>query len=313
MTRFQCRHAAAAAFAALALGLHGQTIAPPLSRPEIQVIRNMSFGGLLVSPRGGSITLTADGLLVPDGPGIQPSAQPPCEAARFRLTGPPGAAFTLKVDPRIPMLTSPTGGSARLVQFDPAMGFQGSFDHLGQAEFKLGGRLEVEAMTTPGLYQAFQVKLQMDVSDARGPGTVSLPFSISALIRAPFRLVNLGPLQFGGLLPGSLPGAFEVLATGGYRSSGHEGPTLAKGEPAPALFSLQGPPGASYAIQLPDRISLTGPGAPMIVEGFACSVELAGALPPGGITFGVGGRLIVPPDQRLGSYRGVFTVTVSYP
>lgn len=298
---------------AVALTLSALAESPPPIQPGIQTIQGLSFGALLVSPRGGSITLTADGALVPDGPGIQPGGNPPCEAARFRLTGPPGARFSLQVDPRIPMLTSPRGGRVRLVQFDPPLETQGTFDGLGEAEFKLGGRLEVGAGTLPGPFLASQVKLQMNVSDARGPGTVSASFPVNALIRAPLRLLNLTPLDFGGLLPGDQPGTFEVLAAGGHQSSGAGGPLLIKGAPAPATFYLQGPDGAPYTIQLPARITLAGPGDPMLVEELSCSLPLVGTLPPGGLSFGVGGRLGVRPGQALGVYRGLFSVTVSYP
>ncbi len=297
----------------LALSLSGQAQSRPVIRPEIQVIQNLFFGGLLVSPAGGSITLTDGGLLIPDGSGIQPGAQPPCDPARFRLTGPPGARYSLKVDPRMPMLTSPTGGSARVTQFQPAMEIQGVFDALGQAEFKLGGHLEVAANTPPGLYRTTQAKLQLNVLGVTGLPTVNAPFTLSALVRAPFRLVNLSPLRFGGLLPGAQSGTFEVLASGGYRAPGTAGPALLKGDPSPAQFSLQGPPGSSYSIQLPSQIQLTGPGTPMRVDGFQASVALVGMLPPGGLTFGVGGRLTVDAHQRLGEYRGTFTVTVCYP
>lgn len=307
----RCQRAALALLTTLAIPGWAET--PPAVQPAIQVIQPLSFGGLLVSPRGGSITLTADGVLVPDGPGIQPGATPPAEAARFRLTGPPGARFSLQVDPRVPMLTSPQGGQVRLVQFDPAMDAFGTFDSLGAAEFKLGGRLEVGAGTPPGWFRATQVKLQMNVAGVRGAETVNASFSISALIRAPLRLINHSPLSFGGLIPGDGSGTFEVLAGGGHQSRGTGAPILVKGEPSPAAFFLQGPEGVPYTIQLPTRIILTGPGTPLLVDELTCSAPLTGTLPPVGLPFSVGGRLGVPPGQALGEYRGVFTVTVSYP
>lgn len=280
---------------------------------QIQVIQPLYFGGLLVSPSGGSITLTPDGALIPDGPGVQPGANPPALAARFMLTGPPGAAFTLKVDPQFPMLTSPQGGSVRLAQFHCSLpDFQGNLDATGQLEVKLGGRLDIAVNTQPDAFIAPQVKLQMLVKDAGGRATTSAPLTIGVLLRAQLVLANVGPLDFGWLVPGSRRAAFEVLPGGGYRESAPDGPVLHQGIPRPALFQLQGNPGSCYIIQLPQKVELTGPGTPMIVEGFTCSLPLTGIFATGDLAFGVGGSLMVDPDQGHGHYKGTLVVTVAY-
>lgn len=283
---------------------------PKQAQPDIQVVQPMAFGGLLVSPFGGSVTLTEDGALIPDGGGVVPGSQSPCTEARIRLTGPPGVSFTLKIDPPSPLLGGTAGAAIRLAEFRGSLaGFRGTFDGTGQAEVKLGGRLDVPAGAAPGLYRAARVNLQLQVP---GQAAVTMPFMISALLRAPLFLSAIGDLDFGSLIPGAQSGVFEVLSTGGHRSVQAMGPHLFKGRPSPATFQLQGPVGTGFSIQLPQKMVLTGAGQPLRVEGITCSVAANGVLPAGGLSFGVGAGLVVPPDQAPGIYRGTFTVTVNY-
>jgi len=283
---------------------------PKQAQSDIQVVQPLAFGGLLVSPFGGSVTLTEDGALIPDGGGVVPGSQSPYTEARIRLTGPPGLSFTLKVDPSSPLLGGTSGTAIRLAEFRCSLaGFRGTFDGSGQAEVKLGGRLDVPSGTAPGLYRASQVNLQLQVP---GQAAVTMPFMISALLRAPLYLNATGDLDFGSLIPGTQTGVFEVLPAGGHQTRQAMGPNLFRGRPAPATFQLQGPVGTSYSIQLPQKILLQGVGQPLRVEGITCSVATNGVLPAGGLSFGVGAGLVVPPDQLPGIYRGTFVVTVNY-
>lgn len=279
-------------------------------QPDLQVVQPMSFGGLLASSLGGSVTLTEDGALVPDGGGIMPSTQPPYAEARLRVTGPPGLTFTLQLDSSIPLLGRGTGTAIRLAEFRCSLpGWRGIFDATGQAEVKLGGRLDIPAGTAPGLYRALQVNLQLLVP---GQAPVTRPFMISATVRAPLFLTAIGELDFGSLIPGRQTGVFEVHAAGGHQSRQSSGPNLFRGQPSPATFQLLGPEGTGFSIQLPQTVQLIGRGEPLRVEGFACSTATSGVLPAGGLTFGVGARLVVPAEQVPGVYRGVFMVTVNY-
>jgi hypothetical protein len=293
--------------------LAGCVVPASASQAEIQVIQDLQFGGLVVGPAGGSVALTADGTLIPEGGGVLGTAKPPCAVGRFRLQGPPNAPFSVKVDPAFPVLNRPGGGSVRIVQFFGAPErFEGRFDASGQAEFRLGGRLDIAAHTVPGLHVASQVKLQLNVA-ANGVGTVQKSFTISALLRAPLTLSNTEPLDFGSLVPGAAPGVFEVLPGGGFRTLGTGGPTLVKGVPKPAAFVIQGPAGSSYSLRLPQGTTLTGPGGAMKVQGFTSDVPLSGTLGGASTPFHVGGQLLVNPDQPYGQYRGTFTVEVCYP
>lgn len=294
--------------------LRGQAPAPPSGTSlEVQVAHPMSFGGLLVGAAGGRITLTEDGVLVPDGPGVLPGSLPPAREARFVLTGPPLAAFSISVLPAAPILTGPKGGILRMSELRCSLpNLQGSFDAAGRAELRLGGRLDIPANAGPGPYVSGPLSIQLRVPSAPGERTFQRTFVISAFLRAPLLLSNTGPMDFGSLLPGSQAGTFEVLADGGHRSATPGGPSLVSGSPRPATFTIQGPEGTCYHIQLPDRILLAGPGAPIPVEAFTCSTPLAGSMPTGGVNFGVGARLLVQRDQTPGAYRGIFLVAVIY-
>jgi hypothetical protein len=283
-------------------------------RPDIQVIQPLQFGGLVVNASGGSVVLTANGALSPEGGGFLGVTRPMSAVGMFRLTGPSNGSYLVKVDPAFPVLHGPAGGGVRVVEF---LGlpetFQGHFDATGQAEFRLGGRLDMAARTQPGLYTANQVILQLHVAGSSGMETIQRSFSISLLLRAPLVLSSAGPLDFGSLIPGRQPGLFEVFPEGGYRSLGSDGPTLVKGTPKPAAFLLQGPPGSSYSIRLPQNVDLVGPGPAMKVQGFTCDIPLSGILAGPSASFHVGGQLLVKPDQPYGQYRGTFTVEVCYP
>jgi hypothetical protein len=288
--------------------------ASQVARPDIQVVRGLQFGTLVVNPNGGSVALTADGALMPDGVGVLWGSGPSSAAARFRLTGPPNREFTLSLDPRTPQLGPASGGALRVVEFLGSLpDLRGRFDAAGLAEFRLGAKLDIGAQVPPGLYTASQVGLQISVSGDSGVETIQRSFSISVQVRAPLTLANLGPLDFGALIPGTLPGVFEVFPGGGFRSQGAGGPTLLKGSPRPAVFAIQGAPGACYVIHLPSSATLTGSGSTMKVQGFTCDIPLSGQLSGSSTLFHVGGQLLVNPDQPHGLYRGTFSVEVCYP
>lgn len=297
----------------LAMPVWAETAACLPGKADVQVIQNMAFGGLLVGSAGGRVVLTADGNLIPEGGGVGSGAQPPCQEARFRLTGPPRTRFVLQVEPLTPLLAGPSQG-VRISDFRPSLSsFAGCLDATGQAELRLGARLDISANVLPGLYVAAQMKLILQIQDGSRLISAYAPFRISALLRAPLTLMCTESLDFGGLIPGGKAGRFEILPGGGFRTQGLDGPRPFKGAPHPAAFVLRGPVGTCYSIQLPRQIALTGAGAPMMVHGFTASMPLAGVLGCGEAHFGVGGALEVAPGQAPGVYTGTLVVTVCYP
>ena len=298
--------------------LLGLTLFPALllqaedRKAAIQVVEHLEFGGLLVQPAGGRITLTASGDLIPEGGGLQGAPPPRATPARFRITGPPRGRFVIRVDPPSPMLIRPRGGQVRVAAFHVSLPrLEGTFDGTGQAEVRLGGTLDVAAGIPGGLYTGTQAMILVQVLE-EGWGTVHESFRIQARLRAPLILQCTAPLRFAGLLPGTRSGSVTVMPTGGFRAAGASAPRLLSGTPHPAAFLLMGPAGSDYQIQLPARTTLTGSGASLQVDGFATETPLGGSLPEGGLVFHVGATLHVEPGLPRGEYKGFFQVTVAY-
>lgn len=297
------------------VALCGQSTASASAIPSIQVIQNLHFGGLLVEPQGGSAVLTADGALLTQGPGVSVSARPPSALARFRLNGPPKAVFHLQLTPTTPQLTGVNGCALRVAEFEASLrSWSGTFSDAGEAELKVGGRLDIPANSLSGSYLSAPIQLRMTVANVPEPSTVSVSFTIQASITAPLKLANVRGMDFGALIPGSAPGVFELQPTGAHRGIGVSAPTLLRSSvPSPATFSLQGPAGACFSIRLPAETYLQGPGTPIRVHDFTCDRPLQGSLPTGGLLFNVGASLTLGPEQAFGAYRGTFTVEVNYP
>jgi hypothetical protein len=280
--------------------------------PVIRLINPMNFGALSVDPRGGMIDLTALGVLIPIGPGIQPRGLGPLPA-RLLLQGKPKAAFSLYLDPPIPILAGPQGARIPMQAFNSLpVSLQGFFNADGSLQVQIGGRLDCGQNLPPGTY-ATTVRLQMTTPGAKGlPATVSQVFQVKVNLQPNLRLTCLRGLNFGSVAPGPAMGALEVKATGGYLASA-AGPTILKGSPNPAVFLVQGQAGSPYSIQLPTRVILQGP-EPIVVQELTLGSPNQGIILPGGENrFAVGGKIFIKPDQPAGTYRGSFQVMVVYP
>lgn len=297
---------AALAFVALSGSLFGQT-------PSIRVIQDLNFGELIVDERGGGMALTPEGVLMPFSQAVQATGRSPVQEARFVLTGPPKARFRFDLSPPTPHLTEPRGASLRIQAFHlPATGNLGAFDAQGQATLRIGARLDVPAGASPGTYVMQHVFLHLTVLDLDDVRPVSQEFTLTAKLRPTLQLVNLAPLDFGSLIPGSRTGRYVVSAGGGGRTEGTAGPRQFRGNPRPAEFLISGTLGACYSIELPRKVLLHGPGAPLEIQDFHSNVPLQATVPSGGLRFQVGASLVVPSQQEPGLYRGLFTVSVDY-
>lgn len=280
--------------------------------PQIQVLTPLSFGGLLVQPGGGRITLTPGGSLLPEGQGVFPGAAPAAGYARIRLRGPAGAQFRLALNPAAPVLHGSSGGTLRMAMFQPSLpAMTGTFDASGSFELDLGGTLDIPARAPAGMYVCPGATLQMSVDGVSG--TVVQPLTLSCTLRAPLNLFSIASLDFGGLVPGRTAGVFRVDVAGGHRTDTSGGPTLFKGAPHPAGFLLTGPARSFYSILLPREAIMQGPAGTMRMHDFTCDAGPTGQLPDAGLVFHVGAGLDVAANQPPGNYRGSFQVTVFYP
>ena len=281
--------------------------------PTLRLVQDMTFGELAAGEQGGGIILSAEGILIPAGPGVQPAGRAIVQESRFLLTGPPHATFRCSVSPPTPHLTEPGGGRLRIQAFHglPGLG-EGRLDAQGQAILRLGAQLDIPAGAPAGTYAFSQASLQVVMVAGDGFLTLNQVFGIRARLRSTLRLVNLASLDFGSLIPGPSAGRFVVSAAGGTRTEPSGGPRPFRSMPRPAEFLVLGTAGTCYSIELPKALSLTGPGARLEVLDFHANVPLQASLPPGGLRFLVGASLLVPADQSPGVYRGLFVVSVDY-
>jgi hypothetical protein len=275
--------------------------------PGVQIISPLSFGGLLVQPGGGQVTLTAAGSLLPEGPGVFPGAKPMASYGRILVSGPANAPYRLRIGPPTVILRGSGGGSLTLVSFlAPAPVMAGRLDGAGLAEIQLGGTLGIPRATPAGTYSGVAM-VQLFIA---GFQPVYQPLTVLASVRSPLTLTTLDHLDFGCITPGG-GGSFTVDA-GGHRA-GESGPRLVKGAPHAAAFLLTGTAQTPYTLILPTEITLAGPGAPMTVAGFNCDLGRQGVLSGAGLVFHVGAELRVAVNQAPGVYRGIVLVTVAYP
>ena len=133
-----------------------------------------------------------------------------------------------------------------------------------------------------------------------------------AQIAAAISITKTDDLDFGQVVPSVDPGTVTVPLVGDRTVGG--GVTLGNaGSAGPATFDVAGEPNATYDITLPAPFNLTGPGDPMLVDGFTCSPGSTGTLNGGGTqALSVGGTLHVGANQAAGSYSAVFDVVVAY-
>lgn len=284
----------------------------------VRLVQPLDFGTLLVEGGGGAFALTAGGRPITFSPWVSVSGGGAGREARFLVTGPPGARVRFSVDPTRPILIGPRGGGIRVEEFLlPDQGNEVSLDASGRAEIRIGAKLDLPVGIEPGRFACNELRLkaQLVSSLAAASSTVTQAeqvFGAYAYLRAPLKLQARSGLDFGGLLPGPQGGAIEVRPLGGFVMHGPSAPVLVKGSPMAASFFVEGPTGCAFTIHLPREVHLLGPGAPMTVRSFTCSLPSSQVLGPGGTEFKVGGTLHLNPQQAPGEYKGQVQVTVTY-
>jgi hypothetical protein len=88
--------------------------------------------------------------------------------------------------------------------------------------------------------------------------------------------------------------------------------TSQTGSPTAAKFSVGGETAFSYAVELPDSITLDGDGDDMTVDTFTTDLTSDKGIIGTNDAFYVGAKLHVNADQGVGLYTGEFQVTVAY-
>lgn len=297
----------------LCLGLQSQA---PL---QVQVVQPMSFGNLVASSFGGSVRLTEEGVLNPVSGAIWQGTRSFPTRGVVKVYGPPRARFQVRFDAWHPVLPGRSGALVIEELTSTLPNWMGTIGEDGSAEFHVGALLSVPSGALPDTYLHQGVFFQVDLLGVPGlsgtlEGVARRSIKIQGCLLPSIRLERIRDLDFGGLVPGAVDGPFLVLPGGGCQSPSPSGPTLFRGQPSPALFSLSGAPGACYSIDLPTSCSMEGPGGARIsVREFTIDQPREGLVPATGqLTFGAGATLLVGRSQAPGTYVGHFIITVSY-
>lgn len=142
----------------------------------------------------------------------------------------------------------------------------------------------------------------------------------SATVITPITLTKTLDLNFGILAASPVPGTLKITPAGIRTTTGGVSTLSTAGTVTPAVFSVEGEDGYSYAITLPlipvVLHNTTHAGAFMLATNFTSSpaVITGGVLTGGSQALNVGATLFVGPNQVHGLYTTSipFPVTVNY-
>lgn len=143
----------------------------------------------------------------------------------------------------------------------------------------------------------------------------------SATIVTPISITWVQDMEFGNIAVTSTAGTVVLHPDGSRTPTG--GVTLPNvtGNPVQAVFTINGTPNYTYAITLPNTLTITnttagpGLGATMLVNAFTSDPSGTGQLDMGGAeTLNVGATVNVNATQAAGHYESAtpFDVTVNY-
>ena len=151
---------------------------------------------------------------------------------------------------------------------------------------------------------------------AMNAGAANIDGNASATIVAPLKIVETTPMNFGSISPDFNVDTTVVLGTGG----GLTAPPAAGGETAgllsagvAGLFTVTGA-ALAYTITLPadNTVTLASGANSMAIDSFISNPPGGSSLVGGPDTFNVGATLTVGADQPIGTYTGIYPVTVNY-
>lgn len=273
---------------------------------KLKRIQNLNFGKLQVGPQGGHVRMSTEGTRQNTGE-IRSSGN--ATVALFHLSGPPNKDFEIQLEnPQIPLVS---GDHKLLIQdfFCSYPEWRGTLDGSGQAEIRIGATLDTGTDPRPETYQSQDLRLKVQI---HGEKPLLEPFSAHAQLISLLCISNDSAMDFGGLLSRGAAGRVKLGSNGTLQSLDPHGPVRATGKSQAARFTLRSLEGTAYCIQLPDQISLQGPGHPMRVDEFALDIPKSGILCKRELSFSVGATLNVPANPIAGKYSGTFQVTVSY-
>jgi Domain of unknown function (DUF4402) len=150
----------------------------------------------------------------------------------------------------------------------------------------------------------------------------SAPAQSKAIVLRPLSFFRVQDMNLGDIIPGTAGGTVRLLPNGTRTSTGTV--VLVGSTHQPARFAGLGTPNELISVTVsPASVSLTGPGAPMLltlIEIGSTPTAILSATPTffrigsalGNYNFPVGATLAVGANQAEGVYSGTFTMTLNY-
>lgn len=142
---------------------------------------------------------------------------------------------------------------------------------------------------------------------------VSANATANATIITVISIAQTHDLSFGNIISNTGGGTVTIANNGTPSYTGVSAPTGNEGTRQQAIFHVGGLTSATYAITLPESITISDGGTNnMTVANFTSTPDGTGALAVNGQDVNVGATLTVGAGQLPGVYTGSFTVTVAY-
>ena len=141
------------------------------------------------------------------------------------------------------------------------------------------------------------------------------PATGRALLLVPLQLTKIDDLSFGTIVPSPLSGAVSINAVTGARTVIGGVAGVASDPGNRAYFATAGSPNQLVMVSLTQPLALTN-GAGDTVSVLALTLDGPNIRTIDPVTrnffFGIGGIILVNPDQPEGLYQATFDVTASY-
>ena len=153
------------------------------------------------------------------------------------------------------------------------------------------------------------------VPAAAAPVAPAQPATGRALILIPLTLTKIDDLNFGTVVPSGLSGAVSVNAVTGARTTIGGVTGVASDAGNRALFATAGSPNQQVLVTVTQPLALTnGAGDTVPVLALTLDGPPIRTIDPTtrNFFFGVGGIILVGPDQPEGVYQATFDVTATY-
>jgi hypothetical protein len=152
---------------------------------------------------------------------------------------------------------------------------------------------------------------------AASGNTTSVTGTASAVVTQPITLKAVSSLQFGTIAQPVSGGTLVLSPQSTITTTGDVGASRSIAQsttPAAATFSVTGLSGALFSVSGSSSVTISNGTKTMTVSGFTINGSFSGGQigVNGSATFNIGATLTIAPAQAIGTYTGLFPITVTY-